>query len=86
MSYRSGWRKLVNAVMFTVTGMCAIAAVSVLFWILGYLVWNGGKALDLDFFVKLPKPPGEAGGGMESQTRAPDRVGHDSLAAAGRCL
>jgi phosphate transport system permease protein len=64
MSYRSGWRKLVNAVMFTLTGMCAIAAVSVLFWILGYLVWNGGKALNLDFFVQLPKPPGEAGGGM----------------------
>lgn len=64
MTYRSGWRKLVNAVMFTLTGMCAIAAVAVLFWILGYLVWNGGKALNLDFFVQLPKPPGEAGGGM----------------------
>lgn len=64
MTYRAGWRKLVNAVMFTITGMCAIAAVSVLFWILGYLVWNGGRALNVDFFVQLPKPPGEAGGGM----------------------
>jgi phosphate transport system permease protein len=64
VTYRAGWRKLVNAVMFTITGMCAIAAVSVLFWILGYLVWNGGRALNVDFFVQLPKPPGEAGGGM----------------------
>jgi phosphate transport system permease protein len=64
MTYRSGRRKLVNAVMFSLTGMCAIAAVTVLFWILGYLVWNGGKSLNADFFLRLPKPPGEAGGGM----------------------
>jgi phosphate transport system permease protein len=54
----------VNAIMFSITGICAFAAVSVLLWILGYLVWNGGKGLNLDFFIRLPKPPGEAGGGM----------------------
>jgi phosphate transport system permease protein len=36
----------------------------VLLLILGYLIWNGGKSLNWDFFTKLPKPVGETGGGM----------------------
>ena len=62
LRYRS--RKLTNTLMFSFTGTCALISVSVLFFILGYLVWNGGKAVNLDFFTQLPKPPGEAGGGM----------------------
>jgi len=50
--------------MFSFTGMCALVSVSVLFFILGYLIWNGGKSLNPAFFTQLPKPPGEAGGGM----------------------
>ncbi|HUJ22786.1 MAG TPA: phosphate ABC transporter permease PstA [Bryobacteraceae bacterium] len=61
---RHQWRKLVNAVMFSITAACAAAAVCVLFWILGFLLWNGGKSLNLSFFTQLPKPPGEVGGGM----------------------
>ncbi len=38
--------------------------IAVLFFILGYLLFHGIKALNLDFFTKLPKPAGEAGGGM----------------------
>lgn len=64
MSFRSSWRKIVNAVMLTLTGLCALLAVSALCFILGYLLWHGGKALSVDFFTKLPKPVGEAGGGM----------------------
>ncbi len=64
MSFRSSWRKTVNAVMLTLTGLCALLAVSALFFILGYLVWHGGRALSVDFFTKLPKPVGESGGGM----------------------
>ncbi len=64
MSLRMAWRKTVNAVMLSLTGMCALLAVSVLFFILGYLVWHGGKALNWDFFTQLPKPVGETGGGM----------------------
>jgi len=64
MSFRSTWRKAVNALMLSLTGACAVLAVSVLFFILGYLLWHGGKALNWDFFTKLPKPVGEAGGGM----------------------
>ena len=58
------WRKSVNVLMLSLTGLCALVAVSVLFFILGYLVYHGGKDVNWDFFTKLPKPVGEAGGGM----------------------
>jgi phosphate transport system permease protein len=57
-------RKAVNAVMLSLTGLCTLLAVSVLFFILGYLLWHGGRSLNWDFFTKLPTPVGEAGGGM----------------------
>ena len=50
--------------MLTLTGLCALFTVSVLFFILGYLLWYGGKSLNWDFFTKLPVPVGETGGGM----------------------
>jgi phosphate transport system permease protein len=58
------WRKTLNYVMLTLTGVAAFAVVSVLFLILGYLIWNGGTSLSLNFFTQLPKPVGETGGGM----------------------
>lgn len=58
------WRKSLNVFMLTLTGVAAFAVVSVLFLILGYLVVNGGKSLNLAFFTQLPKPVGEMGGGM----------------------
>ncbi len=57
-------RRAANMVMLTATGMCTLAAVSVLFFILGYLVVRGGGALNWDFFTRLPVPVGETGGGM----------------------
>lgn len=57
-------RRVTNAVMFSMTLMCALAVISVLFFILGYLFWNGGRYLNWDFFTKLPAPVGETGGGM----------------------
>jgi phosphate transport system permease protein len=64
MNCRTVWRKAVNAVMLSLTGLCTLLAVSILFYILGYLAWNGAGALNWDFFTKLPKPVGETGGGM----------------------
>jgi phosphate transport system permease protein len=64
MSFRTVWRKVVNVVMLSLTGVCALVTVSVLFFILGYLLWYGGKSLSWDFFTRLPAPVGEAGGGM----------------------
>jgi len=61
---RLTFRKIVNNVMLTATGLCTLLTVSILFLILGYLVYNGGKSLDWGFFTKLPLPPGEDGGGM----------------------
>ncbi len=58
------WRKSLNAVMLTLTGIAALSVVSVLFLILGYLVWHGGASLNWNFFTQLPKPVGETGGGM----------------------
>src|SRR5579864_5574430 len=58
------WRKSLNILMLTLTGVAALLVVSVLFLILGCLLWNGGKSLNLAFFTQLPKPVGEAGGGM----------------------
>ena len=64
MTARLRWRKLVSGFMLTMTGVCALVAVSVLFFILGYLVYHGGKSINWDFFTKLPAPVGEPGGGM----------------------
>jgi phosphate transport system permease protein len=64
MTARLRWRKLVSGFMLTMTGLCALVAVSVLFFILGYLVYHGGKSINWDFFTKLPVPVGETGGGM----------------------
>jgi len=64
MSLRAAWRKSVNVVMLSLTAVCAAATVSILVFILGYLVYHGGKDLNLAFFTRLPKPVGETGGGM----------------------
>jgi phosphate transport system permease protein len=64
MTFRTRWRKSVNVVMLSLTGLCALFTVSALFVILGYLLWYGGKSLNWAFFVNLPVPVGETGGGM----------------------
>ena len=57
-------RKLINALMLSLTGVCTVLVVGVLFFILGYLLWHGARSLNLAFFTRLPKPSGETGGGM----------------------
>jgi phosphate transport system permease protein len=64
MSARLRWRKFVSNFMLTMTGVCALISVSVLFFILGYLVYHGGISISWNFFTKLPVPVGETGGGM----------------------
>jgi len=64
MSLRLIWRKSLNFFMLSLTGLCALLTVAALFFILGYLVWNGGKDLSWNFFTHLPAPVGEEGGGM----------------------
>jgi phosphate transport system permease protein len=64
MSARLRWRKFLSNFMLAMTGVCALISVSVLFLILGYLVFHGGASINWNFFTKLPAPVGEIGGGM----------------------
>ena len=64
MKARLIWRKSLNAVMLSLTAVCTVITVAALFVILGYLLYNGSKSLDWNFFTKLPLSPGELGGGM----------------------
>lgn len=57
-------RRAINAVMLTITGVCTVVTVGTLFFILGYLLLQGGKDLNWSFFTQLPAPIGETGGGM----------------------
>jgi phosphate transport system permease protein len=61
---RNDRRNAVNTVMLSLCGICAFVTVSTLFVILAYLIFNGGKSVNLDFFTKLPVAPGQTGGGM----------------------
>src|SRR5437879_8991793 len=64
MSPRLRWRKFVSGFMLTMTGVCAMVAISVLFLILGYLAIHGGASVNWNFFTKVPVPVGETGGGL----------------------
>jgi phosphate transport system permease protein len=64
MSARHARRRLVNVVMLGCTAVATVGAVSVLFFLLGFLVYKGGSSLNWSFFTELPKPVGEEGGGM----------------------
>src|SRR3989338_8553141 len=57
-------RKAHNALMITLTFLCAAAALIPLLSIFAYVISKGVTSLNLDFFLHLPKPVGETGGGM----------------------
>jgi phosphate transport system permease protein len=64
MMHRTVRRNFTNNVMLALTGLCTVLTVSVLFLILGFLLWNGWRSLDWNFFTKLPQAAGATGGGM----------------------
>ena len=57
-------RRGVSILMVTLTCLAAAVAVVPLVVILVYLLKQGASALSLSFFTSMPKPVGEAGGGM----------------------
>jgi len=61
---RRAFNKGFSNIMFALTGVCTVATIGALLFILGYLAWNGATALNWDFFTKLPTPVGQTGGGM----------------------
>jgi phosphate transport system permease protein len=57
-------RRLVSNLMNCLAGSAAGLVVLPLLLIFGFLVYQGGSAVNVDFFTHLPKPVGEPGGGM----------------------
>lgn len=57
-------RRLLSNGVSGVTCMAAILVISPLLLILGFLLYQGFSAINVDFFLHLPKPVGEAGGGV----------------------
>lgn len=58
------WRRAVNVLALTLTGVCAFVVMAPVFVILAYLVANGIRSVNLELLTSLPKPPGETGGGL----------------------
>ena len=59
---RKSGRHMTNAVMTTLTALCAFFTVSILVIILGYIAWRGISSINLQFLTDTPKPVGEGGG------------------------
>lgn len=64
MKPSSAQKNFINYLMFGLTGLFTVITVGILFFILGYLVYHGGRSLSWSFFTQLPVPVGETGGGM----------------------
>jgi phosphate transport system permease protein len=58
------WRNFKNAVVQLATFACAILVVTPLVLVFYHLVTQGFTSINWAFFTQLPKPEGEAGGGM----------------------
>ncbi len=58
------WRKIKNALASTTTFVSAVLVIAPLGLVFFHLVVNGASSVNWDFFTHLPKPVGEAGGGM----------------------
>lgn len=59
-------RKAGNAVMLGLTYVAAVLATLPLLFILFHLLQKGASTLTPDFFTNMPRPVGEAGGGMSN--------------------
>lgn len=61
---RFRWRKIKSGAMVSLTLLCVVLALLPLFLIFSYTVAQGIGAINFDFFLHMPKPVGEPGGGM----------------------
>jgi phosphate transport system permease protein len=67
MKPRSPWgRKTLNTVVNIIAVLSALLGICALFWITITVLIRGWAALNLDFFTKMPTPPGIEGGGLLS--------------------
>jgi len=58
------WRTAANHAASGLAILSTILVVAPLVAIFIYLLYKGASSLNIDFFTKIPKPVGEAGGGM----------------------
>ena len=63
-SHNHIWRKFFNALMQVVTCCCAVLVIVPLCLVFYHVLKSGLGAVNWAFFTQLPKPVGEAGGGM----------------------
>ncbi len=61
---RSKIRSLIDGVATGMAVLSTVLVVAPLVIIFVYLVYRGASSVNLDFFTQIPKPEGEAGGGM----------------------
>lgn len=57
-------KKITNIVMISLSFVAALIAIVPLAFIFYYTISKGITYLNLDFFIQMPKPVGESGGGM----------------------
>lgn len=58
------YRRLIDQMIVGVLTICAVVVLFMLFNIILQLMLKGASSVNLDFFLHLPKPVGELGGGM----------------------
>jgi phosphate transport system permease protein len=58
------WRKIKSGLASTIAFASAVFVIAPLGLVFFHLLANGASAVNWDFFTHLPKPVGEAGGGM----------------------
>jgi len=63
---RTKFRRAVNSVMLSLTGLSTLIVVAPLIWIIAYVLRQGLPALDPSFFTSLPTPVGIPGGGISN--------------------
>ena len=61
---RGGVRGFTDGLVTFLSVLATVLVIAPLLAIFAYLVYKGASSLNLDFFTKIPKPPGETGGGM----------------------
>jgi phosphate transport system permease protein len=58
------WRKLVSSLFVAFCALSVLAALVPLAFVLFFVISQGIRAVNLAFFLNMPKPVGEPGGGM----------------------
>src|SRR6478672_8838560 len=61
---RTNRRKLTSSLFVVFCGLAVLVALVPLAFVLFFVVSQGIRSVNFDFFTKMPKPVGEPGGGM----------------------